>query len=256
MDAIKEHENKIRDLYNRLSVYIEQNNANFVANELYNYIWGKPGRKTKRIIKRQRINKILYLIKNLLQDEVFFDERLDYLCFFIKALGLADNADIPKDSIYTQQYMKYDPAKNAANIIKHSEDNNSNYFNGPSFREIISQDISDKIISTFYKNEDRYYALHKIIRDDIEKPILVIFNLRDNEDGYRVFSAKFLTKKGKSKKIRKTIKNDIKDDRFSNAENTLDDFKDYIEKKYLSKELEALEKLEELDKVDNIPSED
>ena len=59
MDAIKEHENKIRDLYNRLSVYIEQNNANFVANELYNYIWGKPGRKTKRIIKRQRINKIL-----------------------------------------------------------------------------------------------------------------------------------------------------------------------------------------------------
>lgn len=237
--AAIEHEKNIKYLYEILSKYIKkrkkEGGVDYVANELYLHIWQSNPNKTNKN-KEIRIKKLIYLMKNLLEDSKFFHERLDFLCFFVKILELVNDSKIPKESLYTRSdVFTYDPAKNAANIIKHSDIDETDYFNGPSFPEVMSYGIGNKIICMDYKNENRCIALHKVNRDNEERVALVFFTTSGEIRGYRVFGVRFLGDKDKIKQIEEEA---IKDGNLNKEENK--NFREFIIKEYLADELDNI----------------
>ena len=140
------------------------------------WLASKSGRNLlNKIEPKSKFENLKKLISNLLTDNNYFDYRLDYLCLFIKELGLLEKSEVPNRSLYSYSKLRqYDPAKNAKNILKH----------GISFRDVTDDSncfFGDLVTHTHSKGEDRSIYFSRVSLNNEFKYIMSICQFPDSE---------------------------------------------------------------------------
>ncbi len=243
--SIFDEEKEISRLYNVLNNYISECGLDNVAKELYYLIWVydyKEDRKEKyqdwlasksgrnllnKTEPKSRFEKLKDLISNLLTDNNYFEDRLDYLCLFIKELRLLEKSEVPNRSLYSYSELRqYDPAKNAKNILKH----------GISFRDVTDNSncvFGDLVTHTHSKGEDRSIYFSRVLLNNEFKYIMSICQHPDSESdleigkladqimnsvpSMRIISARYFNKNNYKEVIKQAIKDENLDETVLNG---------------------------------------
>ncbi|WP_439238794.1 BrnT family toxin [Lonepinella sp. BR2919] len=220
-DLIKKELSEIDSLSEKLKLYIESEGRNNVIRYLYYsiFVYDYKGKKQEKYVQwletkngKNFFNKKLdeikllddYLDKSLNGD--YLSLRHDFLCLFVKELGILEGQDIPQRNVYSHSPIReYEPAKNAKNILKH----------GLSFRDIADDfyvRFGDLITHTHSKGENRNIYFSQIKRDNHTKFVMSVCMLPNsnivNIPPLRFISARYFTEKNYEKVIQRAIQDE------------------------------------------------